>query len=245
MGGEIMEVYLEITYIMNALTIFLSFEILCFLLNVQMKKKELIKYMLTYNLSIFFLYIDFFDGFLLLYFFMLTFFYFRKLTYIYYPIFLFIYISILSFLEFTLSSSTIFQCVLLVEGFNFISLLVLSVMVICIFYFYISFCNYRINKDELVNVSYLGKQYLGFVDTGNKVFYKGVPVIFLSQKVVGVYELVDKIDVETATNKETIDITIVNEIEINYQKLHHVYVGVMTSHEYDCILNSQLLGGLL
>ena len=59
-----MEVYLEVTYLINALMILLTFELLCYLLNIQMSQKELLKYVLTYNLSVLFLYIDFFDGFL-------------------------------------------------------------------------------------------------------------------------------------------------------------------------------------
>ena len=118
-----MEVYLEVTYAINALMILLTFELLCFLLNQQMTIKELFKYTLTYNISIIFLFIDFFDGFLLLYDLLLTLFYFKKLTYIYYPLFLFVYISLLAFLEMILPSSTIFQGVLLVEGFDFVSFL--------------------------------------------------------------------------------------------------------------------------
>ena len=51
--------------------------------------------------------------------------------------------------------------------------------------------------------------------------------------------------IETANQVETVDIIVMKEIEINHQVLHHVYVGVMSYNEYDCILNSQLLGGLL
>lgn len=240
-----MEVYLEVTYIINGLMILLTFELLCFLLNLQFTKKELLKYVLTYNISIIFLFIDFFDGFLLLYDLLLTLFYFRKLTYIYYPLFIFIYISILSFLEFMLPSSTLFQCVLLVEGFDFISLLIVSILVIIVFYFYISFCHYKINQDEMVNVSFLGKKCLGFVDNGNKVFYHGYPVIFITERLLEGYQAIDTIKIETANQVEMIDIILMNDIEINDTILHHVYVGVMSSSEYECILNSQLLGGML
>ncbi len=240
-----MEVYLEVTYVINGLMILLTFELLCFLLNQQMTKRELLKYVLTYNISILFLYIDFFDGFLLLYDLLLTLFYFRKLTYIYYPLFLFVYVSLLSFLEFMLPSSTIFQSVLLVEGFDFVSMLIVGVLVLAIFYFYIAFCHQQLKKDEKVDVSFFNKHCLGFIDNGNKVFYKGYPVIFISQYLLESYEKIDSITIETANQVELVDIMMMNEIEINHQVLHHVYVGVMSSSEYDCILNSQLLGGLL
>ena len=240
-----MEVYLEVTYAINALMILLTFELLCFLLNQQMTIKELFKYTLTYNISIIFLFIDFFDGFLLLYDLLLTLFYFKKLTYIYYPLFLFVYISLLAFLEMILPSSTIFQGVLLVEGFDFVSLLILTFIVLGIFYFYIAFCQHKLQKDEMVSVSFLGKECLGFIDNGNKVFYKGYPVIFIRHSLLETYEKIDSIVIETANQVETVDIIVMKEIEINHQVLHHVYLGVMSSNEYDCILNSQLLGGLL
>ena len=130
-----MEVYLEVTYLINALMILLTFELLCYLLNIQMSQKELLKYVLTYNLSVLFLYIDFFDGFLLLYDLLLSIFYFKKLTYIYYPLYLFIYISLLSFLSWILPSAVIFQSVLIVEGIHFISLLIIGILCLLIFIF--------------------------------------------------------------------------------------------------------------
>jgi len=244
-GGGGMEVYLEITYLMNALLIAFSFELLCFLLNIQMKMKELFKYIVVYNISFLLLYIDLFEGFLLFYYFLVTIYFFRKLTYIYYPIFTFVYISLLSFIEFMLPSSTIFQCILLVSGFNFLSLFIMSILFIIVCYLYISFCQYKINKEELVDVSFRGKSCLGFIDNGNKVFYKGYPVIFMTQRFINEYEKIGTIDITTASQIETIDITMIHDIEINHQKLHHVYVGIMPTCEYDCILNSQLLGGLL
>lgn len=240
-----MEVYLEVTYVMNAFMILLTFELLCFLLNQQMTIKELFKYALTYNISIIFLFIDFFDGFLLLYDLLLTLFYFRKLSYIYYPLLLFIYISILSFLDMLLPSSTIFQGILLIEGFHFLSMFILIILVICIFYFYITFCKSKIKSQDLVDISLYGKNGLGFIDNGNKVFYKGYPVIFITAEFIGDYEKIDSIEIETATQKEMIDIILIDDLIINHQLLHHVYAGVMSSNTYDCILNSQLLGGLL
>ena len=90
-----MNVYIEVTYFMNAILILLCFEILSFLLNIQITIKKLCLYVFTYNISIVFLFVDLFTGFLLVYDFILTFFYFRRLIYIYYPVYLFIYFSIL------------------------------------------------------------------------------------------------------------------------------------------------------
>lgn len=87
-----MEVYLEMTYLMNALSILLTFEILRFLLGIQISKKKLCLYVLTYNISFILLFIDFFDGFLFVYFLILTFFIFKnKSIFIIHYIYLYIY----------------------------------------------------------------------------------------------------------------------------------------------------------
>ncbi len=240
-----MEVYVEVTYIMNAFLILLSFEILCFLLNIRMTKKQILTYVLTYNISCLFLYIDFFDGFLFLYNLILTFFYFRKQVYIYYPIYIFIYVSLLSFLEYVLPTTTIFQGILIIENINMMSLMIMGILTITIVYFYISFCSYKLNQNDMIDVSFCDVSCLGFIDNGNKVFYKGYPVIFISEHLLNEYQSIDRIMISTATGKEKIDIVLIDEMNINHQVLHHVYAGIMKTSEYDCILNSQLMGGLL
>ena len=49
-----MNVYIEVTYFMNAILILLCFEILSFLLNIQITIKKLCLYVFTYNISIVF-----------------------------------------------------------------------------------------------------------------------------------------------------------------------------------------------
>lgn len=244
-GGGRMEVYVEVTYLMNAFLILLSFEILCYLLNIQMTKKELLKYVFLFNCSLFLLYIDMFCGFILIYDFIIFFFYFKKMIYIYYPLYLFIYISLLSFLNWILPSSLIFQGILIIERIQGLSMLILGIIIIICFYFYISFCQMKIKNREMVDVCFLNQKCLGFVDSGNKVFYKGYPVIFISRMLLNQYDAIDHISIDTAMHQDLVDIMILDEIEINHCLLHHVYVGVMNSSEYDCILNRYLLGGLL
>lgn len=240
-----MTVYIEVTYIMNAFLVFLSFEILCFLLNIQITKKELCLYVLTYNISIVLLYIDLFEGFIFFYDLILTFFYFRKQVYIYYPLYMFIYISLLSFLSFLIPQSIVFQGVLLIEGVNITSLSIMGILLLIMIYFYISFCQYKINQNEMVDVSFLDIHCQGFIDNGNRVFYKGYPVIFISQHLLNEYHPIDTIDICTAHSVETVDIIMIDDMMINHQSLHHVYAGLISNYEYDCILNAQLMGGLL
>ena len=243
-GGKIMKVYIEITYVMNAFILLFSFEILSFLLNIQMTKRKLFLYVFTYNISIVFLFVDLFIGFLFLYDFVLTLFYFRRLIYIYYPVFLFIYFSILSFIQWLLPSSIIFQGVLLIEGYHLHSLLLIAIFTIVISYFYIELCRRRIHH-SMVKVSFEDKSCYGFIYNGNQVTYHGYPVIFLNQKLVKDYPVIDQIWIETASQQERIDLILLPDITIHHYQLHDVYVGIITSTQYDCILNQQLMGGLL
>lgn len=240
-----MEVYTEVTYLVNALLILLSFEILCYLLNIKMNIRQLLLYVLSYNISILMLYIDFFPAFLVLYDFVLTLIYFKKLIYIYFPIYIFIYISLLSFLQFIMPDSFIFQGVLLIEGIHVSSFIVVGLFMFMICYLYISFCQMKVIGDELVDVCFMSKKCQGFIDNGNKVFYKGYPVIFISKHLMGEYEKIDTIEVETANKIERIDIALLDEIQIKDYKLQNVYIGVMSSNHYDCIIHSKILGGML
>ena len=239
-----MNVYIEITYFMNALLILLSFEILSFLLNIRITKKRLCLYVLTYNISIVFLFLDLFIGFLLVYNFILTFFYFRRLIYIYYPVYLFIYFSILSFTQWLLPSSIIFQGVLLIEKCQFSYLFVIALIVIIISYFYIYLSRQRIHQ-QMVKVCFQGHQCYGFIDNGNQVTYHGYPVIFINQRFASDYAVIDNIWIETASQQEKIDLILLPDITIHHQTLHDVYAGIISSNQYDCILNQQLMGGLL
>ena len=240
-----MEIYIEITYFINAFLILLSFEILCFLLNIQMTKKELFKYVITYNIYLFLLYFDMFFGFIMIYDFILCFIFFKKQVYIYFPIYFFIYISLMSFMELTLPHCVLFQGILLIEGINMTSMMIMSVLLVMIIYFYISFCHHQLSQDQWMDVSFQNVQCLGFIDNGNKVFYKGYPVIFISKALLKDYQPIDKIRISTANQQEEVDIILIDDIDINHQTLHHVYAGIMSCHEYDCILNKQLMGGLL
>lgn len=239
-----MEVYLEMTYLMNALSILFTFEILYFLLGIQISKKKLCLYVLTYNISFIFLFIDFFDGFIFVYFLFLTFFYFRRQIYIYYPLYIFIYLSVLTVIQWIVPSAIIFQGILLVEGLHIRLVMMLSVFVLMITYFYIYLCRERIH-DKIVKVTFRDQQCYGFIDTGNKVTYKGCPVIFLNQNLVLNYPVIDCIWVDTAHCTEKIDLIMIPDITIHHVKLHDVYAGIISSNTYECILNQQLLGGLL
>ncbi len=238
-----MEVYIEWTYMMNALIILWSWEILCFLLNQSIDQKKLFIYMLLYNVSIFLMYVDMFNGFILIYYLGLSVLLFRELVYIYYPLFVFAYVSIISFMHLLIKDSLIFQGILLIQGLSLSLMVMICLMMVIFIYFYLYYCKYKIHN-HYVDVFFNKQHYLGFVDNGNQVSYQGCPVIFMKKDYIE-GDFLETIEVEVINSTQMIDIVQVKDICINHHVLHDVYVGVLYECEYDCILNNQLLGGFI
>lgn len=241
-----MVVYIEVTYLLNALLLFLSFELLSFLCNICITYKEMLKYVLAFNISVLLMYVDFFEGFVILYDLILCLYFFRKQAYIYFPIFIFVYISLLSFFDLFLNDFIVFQCILIVNGLHLTSMMVVVIIFILAIYFYIYYCSCLLkNKDDYVDIFLNDHQYLGFIDNGNKVYYKGYPLMFFNKEICESYRVIDNIEIQTATSKEEIEIIEIDQIMINHQSLHHIYAGLIDELEYDCILSPKLMGGII
>ena len=45
--------------------------------------------------------------------------------------------------------------------------------------------------------------------------------------------------------EDTIEIIEIEEMIVNHQTIHHLYVGLIEELEYDCILSPKLMGGIL
>ncbi len=239
-----MDVYIEIIYILNSIIIAFSFEILFFLLNCQIDLKKLFQYVLTYNISLVLLYIDVFNGFILLYNLIISIFFFKKQIYIYYPLYTFIYMSVLTFINKLISSSYIFQGILLIEKIEISTLMILSFFLLILIYLYILYCRNKINN-SITYVYFDNYTCKALIDSGNLVYYKGYPVIFIKQKYLMNYDIIDKILINSIGGYKLVNIVLLKSIKINEIILHNVYVGIIDEGEYDCILNYQLLGGML
>ena len=85
----------------------------------------------------------------------------------------------------------------------------------------------------------------GLIDNGNQVFYKGSPVLFISDQYIKEHEILDTIDIFTAYRNEEVPIIKIDEICINYTTYHNVYGAIMPLKDYDIILNSNLMGGFI
>lgn len=239
-----MEIYIEVVYIINCIVLFFTFEILFFLLNCHTNLRKLFHYILSYNISFILLYIDLFQGFILIYYLILSIFYFKKNSYIYYPLFVFIYMSILSFSRFLIKESYIYHGILIIDSINISVIYPFVLFLISLIYVFIYFIKTKAHT-FLVNVCFDDYSITGFIDTGNFVIYKGFPVIFMNKKYLNEYMIIDCIEIKSVIGIEYINIVEVKNIKINNRIIDFAYVGLMNECEYDCILNNQILGGML
>ncbi len=240
-----MEVYLEITYLINALILLTTFEILTFILNVKISTKTLMKYVFTYNISIIFLFYDFSPGMIYIYFFLLTLMYYKKMIYVYFPLIVFIYISLTSFLEYLLPDTIMFQGILLVEGVNVPVLFFIGIFAFSMLFLFIQFMRQRLNRHDGIEVMINGRTCTAIIDTGNLVTYKGYPVIFIDPELTQGLDFIDEIEIETAIASEAIPIYSIPELKVEDKVLNNIYAGTMMTGKYKCILHANLLGGLL
>lgn len=239
-----MEVYLEIIYILNGIVLAFTFEILFFLLNIQIDLKKLFQYVLTYNISLVLLYIDFHTGFTLFYYLLISVIYFKKQVYIYYPLFIFIYISVITFINHYINTSTIYQGILIIETLDSSMIIIFALFLLTIIYFYIVYIKNKIHT-TLTSVVFNQISLKALIDTGNTVYYKGYPVIFIKRKYLRDYRVLETISVNSITGIQDIEIIKIKNIKINNIDFYNVYSGIMDEGEYECILNTQLLGGML
>ncbi len=137
-----------------------------------------------------------------------------------------------------------FQGVLLIENIQISSFFIVGVLTLIVAYFYVSFCHEIVHNDDMI-ISLDNNFYKAIVDSGNRVWYKGYPIIFIASELVKQYDVVDTIYVDTAYKKEKVDIVLIKKIDINFETFYNVYAGKMNLKEYDCILNTYLLGGVL
>ncbi|MFR2988319.1 MAG: hypothetical protein ACLTMR_05695, partial [Faecalibacillus sp.] len=84
----------------------------------------------------------------------------------------------------------------------------------------------------------------GFLDSGNEVYYEGFPLILINQKIIDEYEVIDVLELNDL-REDIIEIIKVDQVIINNQRLQDIYVGVIAGIQYDCLLNKELMGGII
>ena len=95
--GENMEVYIELTYLVNFMLILLAVEMMAILLNKELSYRIVLKHSFYLSSVIFLLYFDYY-GWLILFIWAIIFvFLYHKQVFLYYPVFIFVYFSLVYF----------------------------------------------------------------------------------------------------------------------------------------------------
>lgn len=244
-----MEVYIEVTYLINGFILMVVFEMMAILLNVEWQWKKIIGYSCLCNISLLVIYMNqylYLSFFIWLIVFLIIF---KKQIFLYYPIFLIVYFSVLLFVKSLIVESFIYNGVLITPT-NFFDM---TVVIVCIFFSIMQVMFLIYLKKKIMNqtfiydvrIKYDGKTYrlTGFLDSGNEAFYQGYPLIFFKKSLFEQYQVIDQITLQPAMIEA--DIIKIESMTINHQTIHDIYAGLIDHIEYDCLLNKQLMGGVI
>ena len=130
-----------------------------------------------------------------------------------------------------------------------IVIIIMTVIFLIIETIYLIYTKRKIKqKDDLYEIMLIFNQKKyhcqGFLDSGNHAYYLGYPLIFIKKNVIDSYEKIDTMTV-SGISKRRIDIILVDQLLVNKQTLKNVYVGVLDELDYDCLLNKELMGGII
>lgn len=245
-----MEVYIELVYLINLLIIIVSYQILTIILNINLDYKRLLLYSLLTNISLIVLYIDASNYILLVSWLIVFSILFKKQVFLFYPSFLFIYFSLIRCISSLVQESYIYSGILIIPiSYTNLSIMIISILFVILQFMFVIYCRHKIKINEYlldVSINYKNKKIdcVGFLDSGNEVYYEGYPIILLNKQLVVEYEVIDVVSIDNI--KECyIEIIIVDKLVVNKQILKNVYVGIIENIKYDCLLNKQLMGGIL
>lgn len=245
-----MDVYVELTYCMNGILFIMTYEMISLLLNINWSFLKILFLSFLSNISIVLIYIDYLPYISFLYWIVLFLFIFKKQFFLYFPVFLIVYFSILFFINTLIKESFIYNGILITPiNYKDIVIIIMTVIFLIIETIYLIYTKRKIKqKDDLYEIILIFNQKKyhcqGFLDSGNHAYYLGYPLIFIKKNVIDSYEKIDTMTV-SGISKRKIDIILVDQLLVNKQTLKNVYVGVLDELDYDCLLNKELMGGII
>lgn len=248
--GENMEVYIELTYLVNFMLILLAVEMMAILLNKELSYRIVLKHSFYLSSVIFLLYFDYY-GWLILFIWVIIFvFLYHKQVFLYYPVFIFVYFSLVYFCSSIIKDAFIYNGILITPiDAGAIGLLIVSMFTVLMQILFIIYLKRKVRINEYLydlEIVYQNHKYLikGFLDSGNEVYYQGFPLILINQEIIGEYQAIDVINLDDLRNDE-IEVIKLDYLLVNHQKLQDIYAGMIANIQYDCLLNKVLMGGIL
>lgn len=248
--GENMEVYIELTYLVNYLFILLAVEMMAILLSKEISYFEVVKQSFYLSLVIGLLYVDY-HGYLILIIWavILTCLY-QKQVFLYYPVFIFAYFSLVYFCSSLIDQAFIYNGILITPiNVGVAGLMIVSILAVLMQVMFIVYLKRKVRIGEFLydlQIIYHDQKYLitGFLDSGNEVYYQGFPLVLINERVIEDYQIIDVIGLNDLRSDQ-IDVIKLDSLQINKQSLNNIYAGIISNIQYDCLLNKALMGGVL
>lgn len=245
-----MDVYIELTYFMNGILFMMTYEMISLLLNINWSFLKILFLSFLSNISVILIYIDYLPYISFLYWIILFLFIFKKQFFLYFPVFIIVYFSILFFINTLIKESFIYNGILITPlNYKNIAIIMIVFVFIILEAVYLIYTKRKmLSKDYLYEVSFILNQKtyhcLGFLDSGNHANYLGYPLVFIKKSIIESYSKVDTVAID-GLSRRNIDIILVDQFFVNKQILKNVYIGVLDELDYDCLLNMELMGGII
>lgn len=245
-----MEVYIELTYIINEFIFVIVFEMISILLNVNWSMKKIVMYSFSCNISLILIYIDYVPYISLLYWLFLFLLLFKKQCFLYFPVYLIVYFSILLFINTLIENSFVYNGILITPTYYTDIAFLCVVFIFCVIeVMYLTYIKKKIIKQQYlyeVDFVYAKSKYhiSGFLDSGNEAYYQGFPLIFIKKGIIQDYQRIDTYMVHRLDD-QIVDIICIDELVVNHQQLHNVYAGIIDDIHYECLLNKDVMGGVI
>lgn len=248
--GENMEVYIELTYLVNYLFILLAVEMMAILLSKEISYFEVVKQSFYLSLVIGLLYVDYYGYLILIIWAVILTCLYQKQVFLYYPVFIFAYFSLVYFCSSLIDQAFIYNGILITPiNVGVAGLMIVSILAVLIQVMFIVYLKRKVRIGEFLydlQIIYHDQKYLitGFLDSGNEVYYQGFPLVLINERVIEDYQIIDVIGLNDLRSDQ-IDVIKLDSLQINKQILNNIYAGIISNIQYDCLLNKALMGGVL
>lgn len=248
--GENMEVYIELTYLVNYLFILLAVEMMAILLSKEISYFEVVKQSFYLSLVIGLLYVDYYGYLILIIWAVILTCLYQKQVFLYYPVFIFAYFSLVYFCSSLIDQAFIYNGILITPiNVGVAGLMIVSILAVLMQVMFIVYLKRKVRIGEFLydlQIIYHDQKYLitGFLDSGNEVYYQGFPLVLINERVIEDYQIIDVIGLNDLRSDQ-IDVIKLDSLQINKQILNNIYAGIISNIQYDCLLNKALMGGVL
>ncbi|MFQ6861980.1 MAG: sigma-E processing peptidase SpoIIGA [Beduini sp.] len=243
-----MEVYIESIILQQILLHGICFLSALIFVNKLLIKKEIIVYLILISLISFNLYIKLPS--LMMYFiiFLIHLLFYKKESFLFYCSYMISYHFFVFVLLKINTYSTFQHGIFIIYRFEnlLINIVFLFIIIVC-YLAHAFFLKRNLALKQLyypVQFTYRGKDYQlkGYLDTGNKATYQGIPIIFIKEGLLK-EDSYETIEIQTVNGYSDIKIVYLRNIQIGKERYVESYLGIVNemSIDGDCLLNVALL----